>query len=683
MRAAHGISVQPNGTQSSTIPVTRVPLPLPKGQQTLVPGYGQNGQYMILAKHIQPQINQAKGEKYYYYYHTITRSYYALVQDVTGTHYADHKGNTQQVADQGHFVDLVSGDEYYVNGQPRMEPTTVSYAIEQRGKEKFVDASKPLFIWGKPNNAQGGQSLSVMANIGNQGYSQYLYIPYSCIHKLHNANNTETMELGYKTTGQGASAQVIPMRVLYSEGTAGQSRTEELSVPKGVDTSGMTPGQIAEIAYTAALEQASQSGWALYQINYSISSSGMQYNPITLTEISGVNPKRYYIGRTEYIQGGINGFNYPLAQRSPLNEAIVQGRPFVSEGMGNRSAAENTPVGIPTGTAAFGTTMCGIMDTKADAMLGFIPTIQSGFYTVAQGLPKPGQMAPYQSGENKALGLVTDYSLTGQKSASGVATQSSYIALQSNSQEQAIYSFGYSYASNQKLKTLKSTVNIFANAEGHIALVPQIDSRSRTNVQVPAGSIGSQYLLGFTSPYPFILYQIPPLEVVEQYLSQDKTSYDAGDGSMQNAVTLFKNSVASFGVGMFVDYATGAVFKTKPGDSNYLYPVGYSVSLQGLALIRKQFKGATAKPGSLQLSIAGSPSLPGTQQAPTVPTRSRVRGPVSRTQQMPSEQVQSARGQAPAAPGLQMPQQPIKEAFLDLGSRVNNIFKIMMGRLVI
>ncbi|MFT6765267.1 MAG: hypothetical protein ACJAZS_000142 [Alteromonas naphthalenivorans] len=598
MRAAHGIAVAPNGEQEVTIPVTRIPLPLGPGEKTLIPDYGKDGRYMVNAKHINPVTNNAKGERYYYYYHIKTRAYYALVQDVTGNAYT--KGESK-AADNGYFVDLMSGDEYYVNGQPRMEQSSVAYALQKDERGEVVDVQQPLFMWGQANNSYGGQSLNVMANVG-QGYSQYMYVQFSSVHKFQSSDKSKIMYLGYHVSGEGAGKQITPMRMMGSAQDPENLQRENLSVPKNIDTSGMTQSQVAELAYTSEVEQVMKAGWKLYRIDYDISPSGMQNGSVTFSEMTESMPKRYQMGNMQYVEGGIQGFKYPLAQTNKLTQALVYGRSFVAEGMGNRKGH----TGIPTGIAALGTALCGVTSADSDAMIGFIPSMQSDFYVATQGTPRLGQFADYQSRSGGIQAIVTNYSLTGQKSASGVAIQSSYLGFRLDQQDEAIYGFAYSYASDKKLSDLKQSVNVFTNAEGHMQLVQEISATPRVNVSVPQGSIGSDYLIGFSNPVKRILYRIPPLRVAESYFEKDKTQYDTGDGSTARAFDLFKNMVSTYGVGTLVDYSSGAIFEPKKSDKKYLYPTGNTVSMQGLKLIRKQFKNATADPGSLRLTLPGS-----------------------------------------------------------------------------
>ncbi len=667
MRAAHGVVVEPNGEQSLTIPVTNVPLPLAPGEKTLIPGFGQDGYYMKLAKNVAPAINREKGEKYYYYYHRLTQAYYVLVQDMTGTLYGGGSEDGKDIANIGYFVDLMSGDEYYVNGQPRMIPTVVAYPIVQgENKQEVVDVEMPIFVWGEANNSSGqGQNLNALANTG-QGYTQYMYVPFTSIYRFQNAQK-QTMYIGYETKGEGASQEIIPVQKIIAPGSQ-EGKMQELNLPKGFDTQGMTEQQKAEVAFVSAVEAASQRGWALYEIEYKLSASGMAYDAITLTSAAGDKPRQYQFGSQRYIEGGIQGFKYPLAQNNMVARATVYGRPFVGMGMGNREGIK----GIPQGTPVFGSTLCGILENKEESMLAFVPTINpvspssnTKLYFINQGgLPRPGQMAQYQApGGISIPGLVTDYSVTGQKSRSGVAVQSSYVAL-GNQQVQAIYGFGYSYASKKDLAKYKDGVNVISNAEGNIQLVQEVDRNSKMTIQVPKNSIGS-YLVGFSKPTPTVMYRIPPLATIEEYYQNDKTRYNAGKGNTMSAIEMFNNAVLTFGVGTYVDYSNGAIYEVKKGNSDYLYPNGYSVGGQGLSLIRQQFSNAQVQPGSLKLISQGNldsevqSAIAGKKSPPKAPPRA----PVSEGQQYREAQQSSGSENRPmVSRGQKLPQQ-------DSGSR--------------
>lgn len=714
MRASHGVVVEPNGQQSLTIPVSNLPLPTARGEQNLVAGFGENGVNMKLVPNIKPTLNEEKGEKYWYYYNRVTQAYYVLVQDITGMRYGGGEGkdNKQPLAGLGYFVDLMSGNEYYVNGQPRMTNSTVAYSIgENERKEEVINVEQPLFIWGEANNINTQQTLNVLGNAG-QGYTQYMYVPFTTTYRFENADKTQTMFIGYEIKGTGASEQVVPMRRTVSKGSEPQS--QELNVPKGIDTQGMSQSEIAEVAVTAAIEQTEKSGWSLYETEYKVSSGGMPYGEISLTEAPGEAPKQYKFGTARYLEGGVKGFKYPLADSNTLTQALVQGRSFVGLGMGNRQSA----TGMPGGTPDFGATICGVLDATQESMLGFVPTSKINFYLIGQNsLPRPGQFADYQSQGASVPGLVTNYSVTGQKSPSGVAVQSSYIALQAGQESQSIYSFAYSYAGAKKLAELKSTVNVLTNADGNLQLTQALDARSRTNVTIPPHSIGN-YLFGFAKPEKTVMYKIPPLHVAEQYFEDDKTQYSAGGGNTISAIEMFNDMVSTFGVGTYVDYFSGAVFEVKKDNPNYLYPNGFSISGQGLNLIRKQFGGATVEANSLTLLLPGKvetaitkamggytapPSAPGTtsgslgvqqnsgrRPAPMAPGARRLPPPAPRTRSdtiisggaAPTTQ-QSGRSTPPQAPGHRMPQQSMGVAFMDLKNKALSFMNKLFGQRVI
>lgn len=713
MRAAHGVAVEPNGAQAVTIPVKNMPLPLPPGKNTLIPNFGKDSEYMVLAKHIAPIVNREKGEKYYYYYHRVTQAYYVLIQDLVGVRYGGGAGDSEEdsVTEVGYFVDLMSGDEYYVNGQPRMTPTTVSYAIvENQNKQEVINVGLPLFTWGRANNVSGEETLNLLANTG-EGYTQYQYVPFTTIYRFE--NKTQTMLIGYEIRGEGASQKIIPMREITTKGSKEVQNTE--IDPPG-NTQGMTQQQAAELAFISAIEQSSQNGWSLYEIEYKVSPSGMAYGAIPFTKAPGESPRRYKFGNTHYLEGGVKGFNYPLAENNALNQAIARGRSFVSIGMGNRQGTQ----GIPQGTAQYGTTLCGVMDATEEAMLGFVPTVNTNFYLIDQSsLPRPGQFADYQAGRITIPGLVTNYSVTGQQSASGVALQSSYIALQAGQGIQSIYGFDYSYASNKMLERVKSTVNVLSNAEGYIQLIQAIDRRSETNINIPRGSIGN-YLSGFTSPVPTVLYQVPPLHVAEAYFASDNTQYNVGGGDTMSAIEMFNNMVSTFGVGTYIDYYSGAVFEIKKDDPNYFYPNGFSVSSQALSLIRKQFRGAVVEAGSLTLMSPGAvdaaiaratggsklpPRAPGATPAfqgvrqyfgtggDSLPTSSkpstatpppgenRDKGSVQRNSPPPpNSAMRSTKYAQVVRGGYTMLQQPINVAFMDLGKKVLSVIHKVFGQ---
>lgn len=698
MRAAHGVVVAPNGEESLTIPVTNIPLPVEKGKN-LVPNFGADGVYMKLVKNIPPKTNSEKGEKYYYYYHRVTQAYYVLVQDLTGTLYGGGAEGGKDIADIGYFVDLMSGDEYYVNGQPRMIPTIVAYPIaEGQNKQPVVNVEMPLFVWGEANNSSEGQNLNVLANTG-QGYTQYMYVPFSSVYRFKNAQK-QTMYIGYEQQGEGAAQQVVPMQEIFQPGSD-KGQMKELNIPSTINTQGMTGEQKAEVAFTTAIEEASTNGWELFEIEYKVSPSGLAYNATSLTVAVGDKPRQYQFGTQRYVEGGIKGFNYPLKEDNQLTQSVVFGKPFVAIGMGNRQGTQ----GIPQGTPVFGSTLCGVLDAQYDSMLAFVPTINptqpsanTNFYFINQSsVPRPGQMVPYQSPSGLSIpGLVTDYSVTGQKSASGVAIQSSYIAL-GTQQMQVIYGFGYSYATNKMLEELKGSVNVISNAEGHIQLVQEVDKRSESAINIPPKSIGN-YLVGFTQPTPTVMYKIPPMAVADQFYANDTTQYNVGGGNKMSAIELFNNTVFTFGAGTYVDYSNGAIYEVKQSDSNYLYPNGYSIGAQGLNLIRKQFREAQVQPGTLTLisqtdldveiekdtaTLKTPPTAPQSTEEYAVNQSSGSQAPPApssaSTRQGPPPSPSSIKKSPPPAPSssgrsgsvaqFHLPQQPFNVALVDLKNK--------------
>ncbi len=171
MRAHYGVNVKDDGSQSLVLPMTALPLPMMTNDKKLQPG--DTGTYMQYLGSLVPEDNA--GEKDYYYQNQFAGNFLMrrVSQSKLSAFGAKVTNASQATIKTDYYVDLISGDEYNIDGSPRLEQISVAYPTSKDSNNNTIyNMTNPLFVWSELDlNTNLPTYYALFQNFDNNGYS--------------------------------------------------------------------------------------------------------------------------------------------------------------------------------------------------------------------------------------------------------------------------------------------------------------------------------------------------------------------------------------------------------------------------------------------------------------------------------------------------------------------------------
>ncbi len=474
-----------------------------------------------------------------------------------------------------------------------------------------VDYRRTLFVWGNQSMFDDEYSLNAMYHNGTE-YSYYNYVPFSRLYKFTNRDNSTLYYYGY-----------APQKGQTVESTS-QVQVTTIDIASGTQTIALLN---SSILMGDAVQTAMAAGYLAYATQYDLVAGS---DSITVEETM-LTPKTYTIlyDINEYLEI-LPNITYQTAwKKSPsdtsdiaslqaIGNMLTKGTPFVATVIGGRPQGDQVPPTI-TGGAPY---IAGILNPQTSALLALVvngPNVETGDYSVQEciapaiinqsSLPLPGTLVSYFSLVNtQVFAMTSNYPVIPNPVTGAPLNQGSYITIQSDSTNEYLYRYMTESVSDYALGAITTTVNIVANSDGSSTLAGSFSTADLVGISGISGAMASNIFF-VSSPEQRVLYKVPTVAQAQKYYGSDTTMYTNDAGNSISAYQNFAQSVGACPVGSYIDYETGIIFTVSATDPKVFYPIGTSLTPEGLALVREQFDGAVVQWNN------GVPVLLGADQA--------------------------------------------------------------------
>ncbi len=218
MRAHYGVSVASNGVQTLVLPMSSLPLPMSSTDQTLAAGAATTSGSTSAPNYMQylGQLSSVNNtlETDYYYQNVLANNF--LMRRVSSnplSSFAQTIAKTSKTSVlSDYYVDLVSGDEFNLDGSPRLQQVAVAYTSVGSGTTAYLNLTNPLFVWSQYDPITNMPTYAALfQQFDNNGYQVLSPIEYGNSYDIKTgANGTR---YSYATVGGNVVVQAAPLTI--------------------------------------------------------------------------------------------------------------------------------------------------------------------------------------------------------------------------------------------------------------------------------------------------------------------------------------------------------------------------------------------------------------------------------------------------------------------------------------